>query len=861
MVAPLECPGIDCWQALLDDTLAPGRQEEIERHLESCPACQERLHRAGDRDDALRGLGRRVGDPTSAPDDPALAAVLRRLREVKSPVRPGPLEPAELYFLRPTDRPALLGTLGGYEVQEVIGQGGMGVVLKAFDPPLHRLVAIKVLSPALAGSATARRRFTREARAAAAVCHEHVVAVHGVHETDGLPYLVMQYVAGESLQDRLDRTGPLELAEVVRIGLQTAAGLAAAHAQGLIHRDIKPANLLLENGVARVKITDFGLARSADDARLTQAGVVSGTPEYMAPEQARGEAVDHRADLFSLGGVLYAMCTGRPPFRGSTALAVLRRVNDEAAAPVRSLNPAVPAWLEGLIARLMAKDAAQRPQSAAEVAALLEGYLAHLRQPATVPAPALPPPPAGKRPRRPRGLWLPALVFLAVLGGATLLALAGAAAFQAGQAPPGPADADIDPGIRALAFSPDGQRLVTGGSDHDQPGQFQIWDVAAGKALVTRRAEPGLPAVAYSPDGTVFATGHWGGAIELRDPATGDVRATLTGHDVGANALAFSDDGALLASAGLDKTVRIWDVKARQQRQLLLGHEEMVFAVAFFHSGRAVVSAGQDRTIRIWNLDTGQEQFVLRGHETPIDKLAVSPDDKVVVSGDWTGNILFWDPQTGQKTAALRQKTGVNALAFSPDGKLLASGSWDGVIRVWDLPSRKLHWSARKHTKSVRALAFSPDGRLLASGSEDGTARLRDVAADKDVAILSAVGAPAAPDVPAGTSPRVLPPWLAVAALLGLLLTLALSVGLYVHQHRRGRKKAPPPAAAAEKPAEAAPPPAPVPLVCPGCGKRLKVKAELGGKKVKCPQCGRALPVPSIQAAEAGTIPGSRPVG
>ena len=164
----------------------------------------------------------------------------------KSLDRPAPLEPADLYFLHPADRPDLLGTLGEYEVQEVIGQGGMGVVLKAFEPALHRLVAIKVLAPALAGSATARRRFTREAQAAAAVCHEHVVAVHGVHEADGLPYLVMQYVAGESLQDRLDRTGPLEVVEVVRIGMQTAAGLAAAHAQGLIHRDVKPANLLLE---------------------------------------------------------------------------------------------------------------------------------------------------------------------------------------------------------------------------------------------------------------------------------------------------------------------------------------------------------------------------------------------------------------------------------------------------------------------------------------------------------------------------------------------------------------------------------------------------------------------------------------
>src|SRR5262245_10265577 len=390
MPAPRDCPGAECWQALLADALPPDHQERCERHLESCAACQGRLDRAEECKDKVLTLVRQVGDPAAAPADPTLACVLQRLRDVKSPLRAVPLDPADLYFLRPSDRPGVLGLLGDYEVREVVGQGGMGVVLKAFEPALHRLVAIKVLAPAIAGSATARRRFTREAQAAAAVSHDHIVTVHGVYETDGLPYLVMQYVTGESLQARLDRAGPLEVAEVVRIGHQTASALAAAHAQGLIHRDVKPANILLENGLARVKITDFGLARMADDVGLTQSGVVAGTPEYMAPEQARGEQVDHRADLFSLGSALYATCTGRRPFRGSTALAVLRQVCEGEPEPVRSLNPEVPAWLEEVIQRLLSKDPAARFQSAAEVAALLEGYLAHLRQPATVPAPVLP---------------------------------------------------------------------------------------------------------------------------------------------------------------------------------------------------------------------------------------------------------------------------------------------------------------------------------------------------------------------------------------------------------------------------------------------------------------------------------------
>jgi serine/threonine-protein kinase len=242
---PLDCPGAESWEALVAGGHSPDDQELYERHLESCPACREHLERLASCADEFLHRARQSGDPTVAPADPTLAQVVDRLLRGEVPDRPAPSEVTDLYFLGPAGRPDLLGTLGNYEVQGVIGQGGMGIVLKAFDPTLHRLVAIKVLSPALAGSATARRRFTREAQAAAAVCHDHVVAIHGVHEVDGLPYLVMQYVAGESLQERLDRAGPLPLEEVVRIGLQAASGLAAAHAQGLIHRDVKPANILL----------------------------------------------------------------------------------------------------------------------------------------------------------------------------------------------------------------------------------------------------------------------------------------------------------------------------------------------------------------------------------------------------------------------------------------------------------------------------------------------------------------------------------------------------------------------------------------------------------------------------------------
>jgi hypothetical protein len=258
----------------------------------------------------------------------------------------------------------------------------MGIVLEGRDPRLQRVVAIKVLAPQLAVTAIARQRFLREARAAAAVRDEHVVTIYAVEEADGLPYLVMELIAGLSLQERIDRNGPLELKEIMRIGVQTARGLSAAHAHGLIHRDVKPANILLENGVERVKLTDFGLARVVDDVSLTQSGVIAGTPQYMSPEQALGRTIDSRSDLFSLGSVLYAMCTGRSPFRAESTVAALRRVCDDSPRPICEINPDVPDWVFNIIGRLLAKQPDERFQSAQEVADLLSNRLAALQQPA-----------------------------------------------------------------------------------------------------------------------------------------------------------------------------------------------------------------------------------------------------------------------------------------------------------------------------------------------------------------------------------------------------------------------------------------------------------------------------------------------
>ena len=342
----------------LADRLPAAQAENLSSHLQHCEHCRADLEQmAGAKewwDDARSFLSSSEEvvaiDSSGAIQSFTAAAPEERREESGDDEMP-------LHFLSPPSRPGLLGQLGHYDIEGVIGRGGMGIVLKAQDTVLNRLVAIKVLAGHLAQSGAARKRFAREAQAAAAVVHDHVIPIHSVETSGETPFLVMPYVSGPSLQDRLDQAGTLEIKEVLRIALQTAQGLAAAHAQGLVHRDIKPANILLENGVERVRITDFGLARAVDDASQTQSGFIAGTPQYMAPEQARGESIDSRADLFSLGSVMYAMCTGHPPFRAETTLAVLRRICDDHHRNVREINSEVPSWLADIIDKLLSQVA------------------------------------------------------------------------------------------------------------------------------------------------------------------------------------------------------------------------------------------------------------------------------------------------------------------------------------------------------------------------------------------------------------------------------------------------------------------------------------------------------------------------
>jgi serine/threonine protein kinase len=310
----------------------------------------------------------------------------------------------EMYdFLAPSRGPNEIGWLGRYRILRPLGAGGMGVVFECEDTDLKRRVALKVLRPALAASASSRKRFLHEGQAAAALVHDRVVPIHHVGEDRGIPFLAMPLLVGETLEDRLLREKLPPLAEVLRIGREIAEGLAAAHARGLIHRDIKPSNIWLEGEGGHVRLLDFGLARAVGgDSHLTRSGVVVGTPAYMAPEQARGEEVDHRADLFSLGCVLYRACTDKLPFPGTNALATLLALAQHTPPPPAKLNPQLPPGLSELIMRLLARRAEDRYPSAEAVTEALDAVASGRAVPR-------------QRFRRPV-IALAALVLLGVLG-------------------------------------------------------------------------------------------------------------------------------------------------------------------------------------------------------------------------------------------------------------------------------------------------------------------------------------------------------------------------------------------------------------------------------------------------------------
>ena len=648
----------------------------------------------------------------------------------------------ELYdFLAPAEAADEIGRLGGYRILKILGAGGMGVVYQAEDVALKRLVALKAMLPALAASASNRARFLREARAVAALEHENVVAVYQVGEDRSVPFLAMQFLKGETLEDRVRRDGRLPPAEVLRIGRETAAGLAAAHARGMVHRDIKPANLWLEGERGKVKVLDFGLARAAGgDSQLTQQGAIIGTPAYMAPEQGSGKAVDGRCDLFSLGCVLYRLCTGQLPFRGADTIATLLAVATVQPPPPRKLNAAVPAALSRLVMRLLEKKAADRPTSATAVVEELEaierdptaGNIREMDSRTDGSAGRSRPKPAGRhgrdeeedyeeeeeedRPARPDAEQEPArrwpLPWL-IGGGAgaaivlvmiVLLASQGGKKGEDGQGGGDREEAKVlsatglHGGVRDIDITRDGRRLVSGHAvtarRGDGPGAAVIWDLAAREELfrLTAFTQP-VHAVAFSPDSSLLATG------------TGDWR--------------FPD---------VVPELKVWDLTTRKVVADLRGHKGYVGWVAFSPDGTRLASASQDGTVKVWDPATGQELYTCPGHAGGGNCVIFSPSGKELVSGSGNGTVYFWDASTGRKLRALRAHgSHIHRLRFAKGGTLLVSASGDNTLRIWDATTLKAPRTLTGHRNQVYGLAVSPDGIHIASSSADRTVRVWDV--------------------------------------------------------------------------------------------------------------------------------------
>ncbi|MGB7343989.1 MAG: serine/threonine-protein kinase [Pirellulaceae bacterium] len=334
-------------QALVQQSIDPSDDvDAIASHVETCIRCQQTLS-------ALGGESQWWHDAKEWLSIPADGAAISAVSQ--------PLPPIDLSFLETPTHPEMLGRIGRYEVESVLGRGGMGVVLRAHDSDLHRTVAIKVLAPEWAASIPARQRFAREAQSAASVAHENVIPIYNVEADAKLPFLVMRYVPGMTLQRWVTSNGPPDVATILRVAGQLAEGLAAAHRRGLVHRDIKPGNVMVGENIDRIWLTDFGLARAADSVTLTQTGIIAGTPNYMSPEQARGENVDHQSDLFSLGCLLYFLATGQPPFESENTLAVLHRIVTDDADSLATHRDDLPPAFVGLVNRLLHRQRSKRP--------------------------------------------------------------------------------------------------------------------------------------------------------------------------------------------------------------------------------------------------------------------------------------------------------------------------------------------------------------------------------------------------------------------------------------------------------------------------------------------------------------------